>query len=438
MFQQWPRATRAGGLGILVRRWVLRSRGAMLILALMLLTLLWFSLLIFSSSTLQALKTSANYLGSERASSTAEAGILYGIEMLKADPTWRPKGATTKMKYTDEKFRLDVYDAASAPEAVPSDALYLRCIGQSRTGQKRTAVAVVKLGKAKSGLFDYAFVGKDIDLNGGVRVDAYNSLTGRAVSGGADVATTSKEEGAMKLNSGVVVDGVAWAPPNANVTSTTNSAGRTWGTDNVIWKNWSAITAGEKNLSNALDLPVVQVPAKSKGDDDVKVTWKGADLKPGSFADLKMSGGGVAKLAAGSYYFDSVEIAGGATLSVPDTEPVVIYIRGELKISNGTTSNSSRLPRNLIFVVDPDADVSITGGSQVYGLIYAPKSEVKVTGGSRIFGAIISEELQLSGGPTLSYDVTLRDNPPKIAGLSGTGGGSGSGGTLSVLSRRRY
>lgn len=438
MFPRWRPATKRTVIGVFNRRLATRPRGAMLVLTLMLLTLLWFSLLIFSSSTLQALKTSANYLGSERASSTAEAGILYGIEMLKADPAWRPKGATTKMKYTDEKFRLDVYDAASAPEAIPSDALYLRSVGQSRTGQKRTAVAVVKIGTAQGGVFDYAFVGKDIDLNGGVRVDAYNSLTGRSVAGGADVATTSKEEGAMKLNSGVVVDGVAWAPPNANVTSTTSSPGRTWGTDNVIWKNWSAITVGEKNLSKALDLPAVQVPAKSKGDDDVKVNWKGAELSPGSYADLKMSGGGVAKLAAGSYYFDSVDIAGGATLSVPDTEPVVIYIRGELKISNGTTSNNSRLPRNLIFVLDPDADVSITGGSQVYGLIYAPKSEVKVTGGSRIFGAIISEELQLSGGPTLSYDVNLRDNPPKIAGLSGSSSGSSGGGGVSIVSQRRY
>ena len=410
----------------------------MLILTLMLLTLLWFSLLIFSSSTLQALKTSANYLGSERASSTAEAGILYGIEMLKADPTWRPRGATTKMKYTDEKFRLDVYDATSAPEAIPSDTLYLRSVGQSRTGQKRTAVAVVKIGKAQGGLFDYAFFASDIDTSGGVRVDAFNPLTGKTVSGAGNLATNSTNAGAVRLNSGVIVDGNITVGVKGNVTDTTSSPGRTWGTNNVVWKNWNATTTGESTFESAQEYPTVSIPEGSKKDTSVNVNWKGDTLSPGYYDTINASGGGVATLQGGSYYLDTLNISGGASLAGSGTEPVVLYVRDKVQISNGTTSNISRLPRNLVIILADGASLNITGGSTVYAMVYGPGADVKLSGGSRLYGAVVGDTINMTGGFTMTYDVTLLDDPPKVTGLSGSSSGSSGGGGVSIVSRRRY
>lgn len=409
----------------------------MLILTMILIALLWFSLLAFSNSTLDALKSSANYLGSERATTAAEGGLLYGLELLKADPTWRPKKTETKMKFTDEKFVLEIFEAKLSPVKIPSETLFIRSTGIARSGQKRKVGAVVKIGKASAGIFDYSLFGEDIFLSGGVRVSAFHAGTGQSLSGVANVGSNSVKSGSVRIDSAVVVDGTVSVGETANVTATTTSPGRTWGTDNAVWKNWNATTTGEFRLSKAVELPSVSIPASPSDAVNVSVDWRGADLKPGSYKNIVANGGGSARLAAGSYYFNTVDINGGATLAAAGSEPVVIFVREKLTISNGTMSNSSKLPRNLIFVLADNATVEITGGSNVYSLIYAPRSQVNLSGGSRLYGAVVGKNISMTGGFNFYYDVSLKENPPTIPGLS-TGSSSGSGGGVSVLSWRRY
>lgn len=408
----------------------------MLILSMMLMTLLWFSLLAFSNSTLQALKSSANYLGSERATTAAEAGLLYGLELIKADPEWRPKNSTIKMKYSDEKFLLEVFEAKASPVKIPSETLYMRSTGIARSGQKRIVAAVVKLGKATGGTFDYSLFGEDILLSGGVRVEAFDARTGNSVAGAANVGSNSVKKGSVRLDSGVSVDGTVSVGETANITATTSSPGRTWETDNAVWKNWNSTTKGELRLDKAVDLPIVSIPAAGSSAADISVNWKGADLTPGSYKNLTANGGGTARLAGGSYYFNKVDINGGATLAGAGSEPVVIFVREKLTISNGTMSNSSKLPRNLIFVMAPNASVEITGGSNVYSLIYAPGSNINLSGGSRLYGAAVGKNISMTGGFYFYYDVSLKADPPAVPGLT-KGASSGSGG-LSVISWRRY
>lgn len=413
------------------------ERAAMLILAIVLMTLLWFSLLAFSNSTLQALKTSSNYLGSERATTAAEAGLLYGLDLLKADTKWRPTKSPVKMKYSEETFLLEVFEAKVSPTRIPTETLFVRSTGVARSGQKRIVAAVVKLGKTSGGSFDYSLFGEDILLSGGVRAEAFDARTGNAVPGAAHVGSNSVKKGSVRLDSGVTVDGVVSVGETANVTATTNTPGRTWETDNAVWKNWNTTTKGERRLDKAVELPLVSIPAAASNDVNISVNWQGADLKPGSYRNLTAAGGGTARLAGGAYYFSKVDINGGATLAGAGSEPVVIYVREKLTISNGTMSNSSRLPRNLIFVLAPNASVEITGGSSVYSLIYAPQSNITLSGGSRLYGAAVGKNISMTGGFTFYYDVSLREDPPTVPGL-GTGGGSGSGGGLSVISWRRY
>lgn len=408
----------------------------MLVLTMLLLTLLWFTVLMFSRSTIQALRGSNNYLGSERASAAAEAGVLYAVGMLKADSTWRPKaGTAVKLKYSDESFRLWLFESTSAPEKIPSGALYIRSVGSARSGQTRTMASVVKVETATDSPFDYGLFTQTLQVSGGSFIQAFNSKTGLVVSKAAEIATNSTARGSIRLDSGVFVDGTVVAGKGADITSSTNFLGRTWDTNNAIWKNWNVTTTGEKTLQNPIDVPPVQIPAGSSKDPSINVDWRGADLKPGSYKELKAGGGGSARMATGAYYFDTVNISGGATMAAQGSEPVIIYVRDKVNISGGTLSNASRLPRNLIFILGPSAELNISGGSTLYASVYAPQAKVKISGASRLYGSLVGGDTELSGSGMLFHDITLKSDPPAISGL---GGSSGSGGGLSVLSWRRF
>lgn len=422
------------------RRWcrVIRLRnqntGAMLVLTMMLIGLVWFAMLAFSNSTLYALRGSSNYLGSERAAAAAESGLVYAVAELKKDADWEPRDSYYKLKQTEDRFRLEFFDIGRSPLVVPDDCVLVRSTGVSRSGRSRRAAAVIKVGKGGGTLFDYALFGDGITSNGGIRIDAFDSRTGNRVLGAADIATNSIEKGSIRLNSSALVDGTVWAGEGGNIDDTTQFPGRTWGTDNVVWKNWSVTTEGEKQLAGQVELPEVDIPDGSKKDEKIKLNWKGGQVEPGMYEELQATSTGVAELTPGQYYFDSVKLSGSASLAVAGDQPAIIYVRDKLQITGGSLSNSSKTPRNLIFVLGPGADVNIAGGAEAYAVFYGPKAEIKITGGSRVYGAAVAEEINLSGGPSFTYDVSLRDLPPAIPGLKG----GGSGGAVSVVSWRRY
>lgn len=421
MLRPWHLATRAS-----------RRRGAMLVMTMMLLALIWFALLAFSGTTLHALRNSANFLGSERAAAAAEAGLVYGIAELQNDSDWQTTDPLYKLSHVEEKFRLELLPAHRSPLEIPEDSFLLKSTGISRTGQTRVATAVIRVEDSGGGLFDYAIFADSIKTSGGVSVEAFDSATGRKAKGEADIATNSEERGSVRLNGGVTVDGIAWVGEEGRVG---DDDGRTWGSRNVVWKNGSSTTLGERQLADELEFPEIEVPEGSKKDESVKVNAnKSESVEPGRYKDLKLSGSGVAELAAGTYVFDSVSVGGAASLSVSGDGPVVIYVRDELKITGGTLSNGSKTPRNLIFLLGEDAKVKISGGSEVYAVLYGPESTMKITGGSRVYGAAVAEEISLSGGPHFVYDLNLKEKPPSIPGVKGGSGGSG----VSVLSWRRY
>jgi hypothetical protein len=55
----------------------------------------------------------------------------------------------------------------------------------------------------------------------------------------------------------------------------------------------------------------------------------------------------------------------------------------------------------------------LSGGTDFYGVIYAPTRNFKRSGGSEYYGMIIANSLDLSGGGGLHFDSTLSN-------LSGT------------------
>ena len=164
------------------------------------------------------------------------------------------------------------------------------------------------------------------------------------------------------------------------------------------------------------------------GSEKIKVTWKGADVAPGSYGELSASGGGEVRLTGGTYVFDSIKLTGGSRLKVSGDTPTIIYVKSDLDMSGGTVYNTSERARNLLFMMGAGSEAKLTGGAKAYMTVYGPQATIDMSGGTFLYGAVVANDIKLNGGARLIYDVNLAKNPPSV--LSG----GSSGGGFSVLS----
>jgi hypothetical protein len=72
-----------------------------------------------------------------------------------------------------------------------------------------------------------------------------------------------------------------------------------------------------------------------------------------------------------------------------------------------TDTNSS--PGMVFLLSAGTADFNYTGGSELYGVIYAPTSTAHIGGGGSVTGSVIAKTVAIQGNPTFTYDLSLRN-----------------------------
>lgn len=224
------------------------------------------------------------------------------------------------------------------------------------------------------GGFDYPnglFGVEEVDLNGSVRVDSYDSgaqsflptQLGRIGSNGTE-SETIEVVGAVQVF-GDILAGPGAEPDAIQI-------------DGSSWVSGQVGAAEEE----------VAVPAvtESAGTEDLIVT-DSDEVYPG-----------------GTYRWNELKIGGAGSVSF--TGPAVVYVR-ELKVSGTGLFAADNLPGNLVIQVVGDGDVKLKGNSGFYGVIYAPESQVKLSGSNRLFGSVTGREIKGDGSIELWYDEAL-------------------------------
>ena len=412
-----------------MRRRRFEQRGAMLVLALGLLGVLWFVVLAFSHSAVEGLRLARHSLGSERATWAAESGLRLTVLSLSKDPNFTPSTSWVKMAHTPDTYKVVVSKATNSPVPIPANHLYVHATGRDRSGITRRVAAVVKPGGAKTSL-NFSVFANTLSLNGGCRIDSFDSTVSQWIRGNAaNVATNSVTAGAISLVGGSWIQGTIQVGVGGRtgsakpLTPTTNSA-------NVVWKDWSCWSLDESQLTSPLEFANVSAPAA--GTAPVTVDWRGADVVPGSYADLRASGGGEVRLTGGTYVFRSINLTGGARLSFTGKTPATVYVTQDFDLSGGTFNNTTAVPRNVVFMLAKGVKGKMTGGAQSFAVVYGPEAEFSLNGGTDLYGAIVAKTVTLLSGASIHYDVDLAKNPP--AAISGSSGGGGA----SVVSWQRY
>jgi len=278
------------------------------------------------------------------------------------------------------------------------------------------------------GLFDYGVFASDtvkgiVKFSSESYTDSYSSdpsdgrpWTTKGQYGNSKVGSNSAINGAINLTGITQIFGDAFIVPGATIVHP------------------ESVTGTIETLSPPKDSTPVSPPAGYTGWTHTTLT-NGKTLTTGSYyiTDFTLSGGGIGTISGDViiYVPNTLTISGGnSRLVINSGSSLTVYANDNITISGGGIVNTGKDPNDLImYVTCPTrhcADVDYSGGSDLYGALYAPQAKnVSISGGSDVYGSVIGgTDISISGGSAVHYDESLS-----------VGGGGGS--TLSGLPQLR-
>ena len=161
------------------------------------------------------------------------------------------------------------------------------------------------------------------------------------------------------------------------------------------------------------DLTISSACDTTPGCTVIDATAKIWSLAPGTYGNIKMSGGTLI-FNAGTYNINGItQFSGGSTLQI-DSGPVRVNVQGTgsntpLSMSGGSIANTTGLPSNLAIVYGGSGAITLSGASGSYLGLYAPNAALTISGNGDIYGGIITKTLVATGGSSIHFDGALRN-----------------------------
>ena len=202
--------------------------------------------------------------------------------------------------------------------------------------------------------------------------------------------------GDIRLSGGALVNGNAVAGPgknvsvlgNARVTGTTSNASVAEGCTPINLAGLAATLAASN--SNAT------IPLTQKGNHALSGT------------DFSMSANDALALPAGTYYFTSFKLTGGATITL--TGPTRILCTGRVDITGGGFVNPQ--PYRLRLWISGAGPFTLNGGATLGAFVYAPSAPANIAGAS-LTGGLFAAQVGISGPARVRRAID--DVAPRLA-----------------------
>jgi len=230
-----------------------------------------------------------------------------------------------------------------------------------------------------------------ITSGGGVITDSYNSTEGpyNALSAYDNGDLCSGRD--IKIGGSFEVNGDVMAGFGYEVT---------------VAGNAGDVTGITTNNSGGVEGPEVEIGDFEYHNDNTTIgrTSDGKSPWYKSTAQIDIQSQSYLTLAPGTYVFDSIKLAGGATIRV--TGPTTIYVKGDIAAGGGAITNVTQDPHNLT-IMSLGENVKVSGGAGFYGSIVAPDATVVLGGTSDYYGAVIGQTVEMGGDFVFHVDESL-------------------------------
>jgi len=230
----------------------------------------------------------------------------------------------------------------------------------------------------------------------GVKVTG-NVLTNSYISDdGPYSAATAGENGDIcsgrniTVNGGVEVDGDVMCGFGYEVTTNGNPE-----ITGLTTANTGPVTAPTLNFGNITSV-----------NDDAKLglTKSGKSPYKGGTGNLYLNANDNLDFPPGNYYFKSITMHSGSTLTV--SGPTTVYVGGNVDASGAGVLNKTSDPGNFS-IIAAGTSFEIGGSFDFYGSVLGPNADVKLHGDSQFYGGVIGRTVTLLGNFQVHVDESL-------------------------------
>jgi hypothetical protein len=252
-----------------------------------------------------------------------------------------------------------------------------------------------------------------LQLGGGATTDSFTSAGGQtyatsATNTGGDVGAN----GNVLLNGNSTQIGGAVGVPNAT-TGACPAGLTTVGGAGFL----PPTTVNKLQAAGPYTFPTPPPPNPMPPTTDLNLTKNGGNLVPGTYGNITQTAGGTLTLAPGTYNINSLTLLGNATLVISPDGSITINVAGQgtatpVDLSGGSVSNLSQIANNFLINYGGTGTIKLSGGAQTYITVNAPNADIKVTGGSDLYGSVIGKTITDLGGTHYHYDKNSKLGPP--------------------------
>ena len=146
----------------------------------------------------------------------------------------------------------------------------------------------------------------------------------------------------------------------------------------------------------------------------------------GNQTSIKLSGGNVLSLGTGNetivlYLDGGIDLSGGSSLQLTSGSKLIVYARGKLNLSGGSSTasitNNGSSSNVQIYNYTSD-DITLSGGSVIKMFLFAPQSTVTFSGSSNLAGTMWSNAWVGSGSSSIT-EVPLDLSQTPVTGFPG-------------------
>jgi hypothetical protein len=181
----------------------------------------------------------------------------------------------------------------------------------------------------------------------------------------------------------------------------------------------ATVTGGLVKLPQIVTFPTPVIPPPGTTNESISSS---ITLAPGNYGDISLSGHGVLTFTPGVYNINSITETGANTSIMIAPDPitnlygqVTINVTGNnqttpISLTGNGLQNPTLNPSDLQINYAGTGTVKVAGNSSAAAVIYAPNAQVTLTGGSDFYGAILGQTVTNAGGTAIHYDLNLSNN----------------------------
>jgi hypothetical protein len=130
--------------------------------------------------------------------------------------------------------------------------------------------------------------------------------------------------------------------------------------------------------------------------------------------DIRITSGANVTFKPGTYNFNSVTLVGGSTVKTDPTATTAVIFdvvgtgsTNPIDFSGGSVSNPSFVPERFQVLYAGTQGVQISGGTTTALMVFAPNANVSLVGGSGVYGSVLGKTIHDNGGTAVHYDRNL-------------------------------